>query len=789
MLKQICFALLILALPGTASLAFAQSPGSLAPAPGARAPATQGSTVPTEKIDRRALVTRHNITLSRIDPTSPLMVGNGNFAFTADITGLQTFPEQYSPLAPLLTESQWGWHSFPNPAHYRYEDSLVPVQVHGTTRYYPWLHDWSEGNKPAIAWLRENPHRISLGRLSLYLRSRTGERARFADLSATHQTLDLWSGALTSRFEFDGEPVEVQTRVHPELDMLIVTVTSPAVAAGRLGMDLKFPGVATTLNPNPADWDHPGRHQTTVTAKSPRRLSLDRQLDDMRYHVVVGADRDVTFARMSQHTFRILPTGEPDSITVMVLFSQQPHPRALPQASTARIAVDEHWNRYWTTGGALDLSGSTDPRAPELERRIVLSQYLTAVNAAGDLPPQEEGLFSNSWNGKFHLEMHIWHAAHFALWGHPELLERSMHWYLDHLDEAKARARAHGAQGAWWPKMVGPEGRESPSTVNPFIMWQQPSPIYLAEMLYRAKPSRETLTRYQNLVFETADLLASFAYLDPARDEYVLGPPIIPAQEVFPPLTTFNPTFELEYFRFGLSTAQAWRERLGLPRNAQWDAVLQKLAPLPQRDGLYLATESFPQLWEQARTAECSPGRAVDGLATTNHAAASDPPATDCWNRDHPSFLAALGLLPGAGVDRETMRRTLDAVQSHWDLRQTWGWDFPMMAMTAARLHEPDEAIDLLFYDAPNNHFGVAGMTPRLHLKTPANEASGTAEGPRAANGGYQRDAETYFPSNGSLLLAVAAMAAGWDGESTPTPGFPHNGRWRVRSEGVRPLP
>jgi hypothetical protein len=109
--------------------------------------------------------------------------------------------------------------------------------------------------------------------------------------------------------------------------------------------------------------------------------------------------------------------------------------------------------------------------------------------------------------------------------------------------------------------------------------------------------------------------------------------------------------------------------------------------------------------------------------------------------------------------------------------------------MTAARLHEPDEAIDLLFYDAPNNHFGVAGMTPRLHLKTPANEASGTAEGPHAANGGYQRDAETYFPSNGSLLLAVAAMAAGWDGESTPTPGFPHNGRWRVRSEGVRPLP
>src|SRR5690242_2184353 len=268
MLKQTCFALLFLAL----------------------APTAVRSTEPSERIDRHSLVSRHNVTLERIDPASPLMVGNGNFAFTADITGLQTFPEQYSPLAPLLTEAQWGWHSFPNPAHYRYEDSLVPVQVHGATQYYPWLQDWSEGNRPAIAWLRENPHRISLGRLSLYLRSRTGAPVRFADLSATQQTLDLWSGALVSRFEFNGEPVEVQTRVHPELDMLIVKLSGPALAAGRLGVDLEFPGVAATLNPNPADWNHPDRHQTSVTAQSSRNLSLERKLDDTRYYVAVAAD-------------------------------------------------------------------------------------------------------------------------------------------------------------------------------------------------------------------------------------------------------------------------------------------------------------------------------------------------------------------------------------------------------------------------------------------------------------------------------------------------------------------
>jgi len=51
----------------------------------------------------------------------------------------------------------------------------------------------------------------------------------------------------------------------------------------------------------------------------------------------------------------------------------------------------------------------------------------------------------------------------------------------------------------------------------------------------------------------------------------------------------------------------------------------------------------------------------------------------------------------------------------------------------------------------------------------------------------YQRDADTYFPSNGSLLFAVALMAAGWDGESHPAPGFPQE--WHVRSEGLHPLP
>ena len=59
----------------------------------------------------------------------------------------------------------------------------------------------------------------------------------------------------------------------------------------------------------------------------------------------------------------------------------------------------------------------------------MLSQYLTRIQTAGNLPPQETGLTMNSWYGKFHLEMHWWHGVHFALWNRAPLLEKSLGWY------------------------------------------------------------------------------------------------------------------------------------------------------------------------------------------------------------------------------------------------------------------------------------------------------------------------------------------------------------------------
>jgi hypothetical protein len=745
----------LLALLVTAHLAAAAT--AMAAAPPTAAGVKRAVPAP---IDRRALVTRHNVVLTRIDPHAPVMLGNGNLGFTADITGLQTFPQAYSTLAPLLTMAQWGWHSFPNPQNFTEASAFTLVSVPGRgERPYSYFPDFSAVTPgSALQWLRENPHRFSLARIALVLRHADGREAGIEQLRETRQELDLWTGTLRSHFVLDDTAVDVETRVHPDRDMVLVDIRSALVTRGRLSVRVNYPGVAQNLNPDPSDWVREERHQTRVMKQSAGSLQLERRLDDTLLYSTIAV-RHGRIEKEGEHRFQVKGAkgreGAKGRMTLAVSFDRKAEAAPRVDAVAAARAVSNFWRDYWTQGGMIDFSGSTDPRAPELERRVVLSQYLAAINQAGELPPQEEGLFSNSWNGKFHLEMHLWHAAHFATWGRPEELTRSLEWYLQQLPTAQAVAQRMGVRGAWWTKMSGPEGRNSPSTINPFIMWQQPHPIYMAELLWRHAPNRRTLDRYAELVDQTAWLLASFPRRDESTGRHMLGPPIIPVQENHPPLTTVNPAFETAYFAYGLKLAQEWRERRGLSRVTDWERVREGLTPPSGRGSeLILPVQSAPDFWKQTMSPECS------RRATGN-----------CPNRDHPSFLMMFGLIPNALVDHDAMRDTLRATEMHWDLRQTWGWDFPMMAMTAARLGDVEKALDLLFADYPNNTWGVTGMTPRFSIE----------------NGEARRVAETYFPSNGALLLAVGMMAAGWDGSAGAAPEFPEG--WKLQVEGIDPLP
>ncbi len=698
-----------------------------------RSPVAGQPTPGVASIDRKALVIRHNPVLEKLDPLSPLSVGNGEFAFTADITGLQTFPREYEKAMPLCTMSQWGWHTTPLPAGLDPKQlRLTQYETHGRKVGY---HTSAEGQAELFNWLRENPHRLNLARIGLLL-SKGDLGGSASDISEINQKLDLWTGTLESSYRFDDQPISVRTAVHPVLDMLAVEIRSPLVQNKNLahGLSVRFGFPYGSPEMSASDWPHPRKHKSRLTKVS-NAVRIHRQLDNDEYYVAIEWAGEASFDEEEAHQFLLFPQSTPERLSFVVAFSPRPIGGQLPNAPTTFAASADHWREFWSTGGAIELSDSKDSRAPELERRVVLSQYLTAIQCSGSTPPQETGLTCNSWYGKFHLEMHWWHAAHFALWNRLPLLERSLDWYNSILPSARELARSQGYRGARWPKMVGPEGRDSPSSVGPLLIWQQPHPINYAELCYRSHPNRATLMRYLDIVFESAEFMASYAYFESAKQRYVLGPPVMPAQENHPARETWNPTFELAYWRFGLQVAQHWRERLGMKRSAEWDRIIARLSPLPIGDGVYLAHENCPQTFTQR-------------------------------NYDHPSMLGALGMLPGDDIDRETMRRTLKKVMIDWQWDKTWGWDYPLAAMTAARLGQTKIAVDALLMQTEKNRY-----LPNGHNWQRAN-------------------LPCYLPGNGGLLYAIAMMARGWRGAPQKhAPGFPDDGSWNVQAEGFNRSP
>lgn len=681
-------------------------------------------------MDRRKIVERHQPELKNWDPLSPFTVGNGEFAFSTDITGLQTFPEAYE--VPLGTQSNWGWHFTGGHRKFTAEDAeLQQFDTHGRMVGYP----MKPGSKPeAYHWLRQNPHRLQLGRLSFRFLLESGEEAGPEDISGISQRMDLWTGILHSEFSVRGVPVHVDTSCHPQADTIGVRVRSSLIAAGRLQIFLRFPAPDMThsawAKAVDLDWGNDDRHTTLLLEKRDTEGRIGRVMDEDSYEIKL----EWSAGQLEQtgiHEITLLPELESGSLELSVAFG----PVKPDTAAVAEIERESsrHWEAFWQSGAAVDFSGSTDPRAFELERRVVLSQFLCALHSAGSLPPQETGLMYNSWFGKAHLEMHWWHGAHFPLWGREEQLLKSMDWYTRILPIAKELAESQGYEGARWPKMVGFDGKPCPSPVAPGLIWQQPHPMTMAELIYKADPSPATLERFRELVFASADFMVSYAHWNDETGVYDLGPPLIPAQECHPLHSSKNPPYELEYWKYGLEIAIRWAERLGVSADPQWLEVASSMSPPPQADGVYLAHA----LCEDTFTAK---------------------------NRDHPSMLGALGILPGTLVDREIMRNTLLKVKEVWMWDSAWGWDFPMCAMTAARLGEGDLAVDFLLLDAVKNTYLVNGHN-------------------------YQRPGlSAYLPGNGGLLTAIAMMACGWSDAPGHNPGFPQDGSWSVKWEGLKPL-
>lgn len=762
--------------------------------------AADSAVTPKDKtpIDRHALVTRHDIDWPSLDGQIPL--GNGNFAFNADGTGLETVGGN--------TMSHWCWHSFPLPPGVTQAD-IKPWATpdHGRLKGLTTTPPGAIFN-----WERDNPQPLNLGRIGFV--NRDGERLSGADVHVDSRHLDLWTGLLTSRFTYLGQTVEVQTCVDPKTDTVAVHVESSLLHDARLQIMLDFPAPAQNVGAWVGDFSRATGHQTTIIRQTSARLELNRSIDDAQYQVMLagrgftvgrpiavqpeiksaryGADAgswaDVTaqvassihdhgtvtanntfgndpalghikqleikylinshertkvltendswnIGIVSPHRFIVMPDARIEAVDFTCRFGTNAAGATATSFAKIKAACATLWPNFWNSGGAIDLSQSRDPRWMELERRIVLSQYELAAQSAGDNPPAEVSLTgTDPWQAKWHFEMIWWHLAHYALWDRWPLAEKALSIYPRVAPVAKSIAENFDYQGLMWPKSTGPNGHNDGWPPEMALLWKEPHPIFFAELGYRLHPTKATLNKWKDIVFGTADFMADYPTWDEATGHYDLYP-VWPAYEGDNHTLRRNTIFELGYWHVALEWAQQWRLRLGLEREPHWDNVANHLAPLPVKNGLYIYSDDRPDTY----TAR---------------------------NIDHLDIIGIAGMLPPfKGLDPATARRTVEEVSRGWNWDATWGWDFPWMAMAAARVGDPKLAIEALLNPSVKNHYDERGICTG-------------GPGP-------------YLPGNGGLLYAVTMMAAGWDG--TPVdkhaPGFPDDGNWVVKWEGLKKAP
>lgn len=673
------------------------------------------------KIDRKTVVSRHNVHLSEADSLNSLTVGNGRFAMTVDVTGLQTFPDFYENGVPLGTLSEWAWYSYPAQREYRIEETMVDIESHGRKVPYARQHPSDTEAGKAGNYLRQNPHRMHLAKLRFQFVKEDGSLAELSDIQSIDQTLDVWTGEIHSQYVIEGNPVSVITFCDQNTDKISVKVESELVKEGKLKVNIAFP--------EPLDiWKYggntfsEGEGQTEAT-QTENGLEIKSPVEGHNYQTLVNSSDEIKVGNKNYSSISLSPDTEDGEWSFSVAYNSESAPDSFESSRTENIKA---WESFWNSGGMMDFSEVTDERALELERRMILSMYLTKVNCGGSSFPQETGLTYNSWYGKPHMEMPWWHSTHWPLWGRPEILREQMSWYTRAMPGARAIAERQGFSGVRWQKMTDNEGGETVSSVGSYLLWNQPHPIWFAELLYEQNSSEETLKAYEGIVEETAEFMADFAWKD-STGRYILGPGVIPAQERFNPQDTYNPTYELAYWRWALETAQSWRERLGKSRIEKWDDVIQNLSELPQREGVYLATESTP-----------------------------DSYTTEKFMTDHPSVLGTYGMLPEtSGLDKEVMKATFEKIWTDWKWHDTWGWDFPMVSMTATRLGLKEKALDALLMPIKTN----------TYLKNGHN---------------FQDQRLTiYLPGNGGFLTALALMAT--------SDGFPEG--WKVKTENLSAMP
>jgi len=358
------------------------------------------------KIDRRAIVQQFNPHRTASSNSTPLQVGNGNFAFGADVTGLQTF-------LPYNTLSTWAWHNSSLPTT---PNQTEPSDFTGLDW---WTHNrlvnYDQPN-PAETdisqWMIANPQRVNLGRVGLWF---GGENVTEEDVESKEQSLDMYGGVISSSFVWNGETVQVTTIGDPFSSTIAVELVSTLLQKGSLGIFFDYPYMTGTNKfeaPFVGIWNATANHTTELVRQGPQQARVQHDEDATTYYTTIhwdAGDATISGPAPDTHQYVLKPRGC-NNFSFTVSYHNHPDPEMAPFYSPdgegTRINTDvsgissastRYWRDFWENGAFVELTGSNNASATELQRRIIQSQYILAVNEAGFDPPQESGLTNNGW--------------------------------------------------------------------------------------------------------------------------------------------------------------------------------------------------------------------------------------------------------------------------------------------------------------------------------------------------------------------------------------------------------
>lgn len=364
------------------------------------------STIPPTQ--RRHIVQSFNPHRNASSSTTPLQVGNGNFAFGADVTGLQTFGQ-------FAIQSTTAWHNFSLPStpgqtapdgrlYSTFEsDSLANMVLADFTGLDWWTHgrlvnyDMPNPDENDISnWLIQNPQRLSMANIGLYFGGNNVTEVSLLDKS---QDLDLWEGTITSSFQYNGHNVSVQVWCHPSNPVLGIEIKSKLLSSGDLGVFFNFPysDVNKFDAPYVGVWDTKATSNNTVDVQSAGsntaffKHAIDSNI--VRLDAEWSTKKTSLSGPLAGTNKFVLTPSDSDTLQLVVSFpaDDSTFKKNLPSYNSIASLSKTWWANYWTSGAFIDLSATDNANATELQRRIVLSQYLVAVNEASDNPPQ--GMF------------------------------------------------------------------------------------------------------------------------------------------------------------------------------------------------------------------------------------------------------------------------------------------------------------------------------------------------------------------------------------------------------------